>query len=46
MNGAFRFFVLKDWAKLKKNKLKGDTNNILRGQKYHFGNTKLLNRYI
>jgi hypothetical protein len=42
----FRFFVVKDEAKLKKNKLKGDTDNILGGQKYDFGRTKLLNRYI
>jgi hypothetical protein len=37
----FRFFVLKDGAKLKNNKLKGDTNIILGGQKCHFGRKKL-----
>jgi hypothetical protein len=42
--GYFRFFALKDGAKLKKNKLKGDTNIILRDrsiileeQNYFFG---------
>jgi hypothetical protein len=39
--GYFRFFVLKDGAKLKKNKLKGDTHIILGGQKYYFRRTKL-----
>jgi len=39
-------FVLKDGAKLKKNKLKGDTNIILGGQKYNFGRKNLFFWYI